>query len=174
MAQAVIKFMEDKAEYSTTSSELHKKLEGVAESLGVSIVRDKEWPKSARWLWRRIKEILPLLVAAGIEASREEDNTGSRIALRKLPKTNATDATEDESGLGKPKTGGIRTESVATSNATTDESNATGGNTGESNATLNATGKADTYKDFGISGNRNGGLWENDPMRFYDQKEGGA
>jgi len=41
VAQAVIKFMEDKDEYIGTSSELHGKLEGVAESLGVSVVRDK-------------------------------------------------------------------------------------------------------------------------------------
>jgi hypothetical protein len=50
VAQAVIKFMEDRDEYTGTSSELHNKLEGVAESLGVSVVRDKAWPKSARWL----------------------------------------------------------------------------------------------------------------------------
>jgi hypothetical protein len=168
VAQAVIKFMEDKVEYSATSSELHKKLEGVAESLGVSVVRDKEWPKSARWLWRRTKEVLPLLVAAGIEASRQENNTDSRIMLRKLPKTNATNTTEEESCLPKPNTDGIRTES----NATNDESNATGGNTHESNATPNATRKADSYADSGDggnSGNRSEGSWESDPMRFYDQ-----
>jgi hypothetical protein len=45
VAQAVIRFMENKDEYTGTSSELHSKLEGVAESLGVSIVRDKAWPK---------------------------------------------------------------------------------------------------------------------------------
>ncbi len=36
VAQAIIKFMEDKQEYTGTSSELHKRLEGVAEGLGVS------------------------------------------------------------------------------------------------------------------------------------------
>ena len=78
VAQAIIKFMEDKEEYVATSSELHKKLESVAESLGVSIVRDKDWPKSARWLWKRIKEVLPFLVAAGIEAARGGTNPTSR------------------------------------------------------------------------------------------------
>ena len=177
VAQAVIKFMEDKAEYSATSSELHKKLEGVTESLGVSIARDKESPKSARWLWRRIKEVLPLLVAADIEANREEDKTGSRIALRILSKTNVTNATEGERGLGKPKTDGIKAESVATPNATTDESDATGGNTDESNATPNATRKADTYKDFGngsIIGNKSGGFLGERPHAFYDGIGGGV
>jgi hypothetical protein len=70
VAQAIIKFMEDKEEYNATSSEMHSKLKVVAAQLGVDVERDKAWPKSARWLWRRIKEMLPLLVAAGIEASR--------------------------------------------------------------------------------------------------------
>ncbi len=161
VAQAIIKFMEDKDEYTGTSSELHSKLEGVAESLGVSIVRDKAWPKSARWLWRRIKEVLPLLVAAGIEAGRMEDRTGSRITLRKVPKDDATNATQDENREGKPKERGIKTEDDATTNAT-----------GRSNATSNPTENADSYAGYGnsgISGNRNGDSWQSDPMRPYRQ-----
>jgi hypothetical protein len=171
VAQSIIKFMEDKVEYTATSSELHKKLEGVAESLGVSVVRDKAWPKSARWLWRRIKEILPLLVATGIEASRKEDRTASHIVLRKVPRNDATDATGDENPIDKPKNGGIKVEVDATANATSLESNATGGNTHPPNATLNAAPEPHSYADTGdsgISGNRSGSLWENDPMRFYD------
>ncbi|MCA1729715.1 MAG: hypothetical protein LC751_09995, partial [Actinobacteria bacterium] len=159
VAQALIKFMEDKDEYVGTSSELHKKLEGVAESLGVSIVRDKAWPKSARWLWRRIKEVLTLLVAAGIEANREEDKTGTRITLRKTPENNATNATEEESSIVKGNAGGIKVESVATSNATNDESNATGGNMVDFNATSNTTTKVHIYAgsvNGGNSGIRNG------------------
>jgi hypothetical protein len=78
VAQAIIKFMEDRNEYAGTSSELHKKLESIAEDLGVSIVRDKAWPESARWLWRRIKEVLPVLATVGIVARtpryRHRDN----------------------------------------------------------------------------------------------------
>jgi hypothetical protein len=151
VAQAIIKFMEDKDEYTGTSSELHKKLEGIAEDLGVSIVRDKAWPKSARWLWRRIKEVLPLLVASGIEAGRVEDRTGSKITLRKLPKDDATNATEDESGEGKAKTGGIKP---------------------DDDATANATGNTDSYASSGNSGNRYGDTWQSDPMRAY--RQGGA
>ena len=106
VAQAIIKFMEDKDHYSDTSSELHKKLEVVAESLGLSHTSDKAWPKSARWLWRRIKEVLPLLVAVGIAARRSEDKSGSWITLRKLPKSDATDATKGETGMDKPKISG--------------------------------------------------------------------
>jgi len=177
VAQAIIRFMEDKEEYVATSSELHKKLEGVAESLGVSIVRDKAWPKSARWLWKRIKEVLPLLLAARIEAGRVENRTGSKITLRKLPKDDATNATQDESGEGKPKTGGIKPEDVAPANATTGESNATGGNSASSNAASNATGNADRYagsENSGNSGNIYGDSWQSDPMRFYDRGRGGV
>src|ERR671932_645578 len=46
VAQAIIKFMQDKEEYTATSSELHKELEAVAQTLGVAITRDKAWPKS--------------------------------------------------------------------------------------------------------------------------------
>jgi hypothetical protein len=175
VAQAIIKFMEDKDEYTSTSSELHKKLEGVSESLGVSVVRDKAWPKSARWLWQRIKEVLPLLVAAGIEAGRVEDSTGSKITLRKQPKDDATNATQGEKRTVKPNTGGIKTEDDATANATTDESNATRGNSAVAIATSNPTGNADSYAGFGNggnSGNRNGDSWQSDPMRHY--RRGGA
>src|SRR5215204_628930 len=83
--QAVIKFMEDKEDYSATSSEMHNNLKVVAAQLGVDVDRDKAWPKSARWLWRRIKEVAPLLVGVGIEASRERDEAGTTIALRRVP-----------------------------------------------------------------------------------------
>jgi hypothetical protein len=104
VAQAIIKFMEDKNEYAGSSSDLHKKLEGVAESLGVSIVRDKAWPKSARWLWRRIKEVLPLLVAAGIEAARGRDESAKQITLRKLPKNDGSHGSDRESRADKAET----------------------------------------------------------------------
>ena len=88
------------------------------------------------WLWKRLKEVLPVLLAAGMEASRMEDRTGSKIILRKLPKDDATDATQDEMRQDKPKTGGIKGEDDATSNAT--GGNAAGGNNAGSNATGNA------------------------------------
>jgi hypothetical protein len=62
VAQAILKFMTDKDEYAASSSEMYSKLKVVAATLGVDVDRDKAWPKSSRWLWRRIKEVLPLLV----------------------------------------------------------------------------------------------------------------
>jgi hypothetical protein len=144
VAQAIIKFMEARDYYSGKSSELHKELEVVAESLGVS--RDKAWPKSAVWLWRRIIEALPVLVAVGIEAKRTEDKSGSWITLRKLPGNDATDATEDETGMDKPKAGGNRVKD-------NDTSNTIGVAIDSPNATLNPTGKVDSYADSGNGGN---------------------
>jgi hypothetical protein len=104
VAQAIIKFMEDKEEYSAASSEMHSKLKVVAAQLGVDVDRDKAWPKSARWLWRRIKEVLPLLVAAGIEASRGRDESAKQITLRMIPTNDGSDGIEGESRADKGST----------------------------------------------------------------------
>jgi len=90
----------------------------VAEDIGVSVSRDKAWPKSARWLWRRIQEVIPLLVAAGIEASRSEEERGTVIALRKTPTGDATYTTASKNPADKPDSSGNTTDSNATANAT--------------------------------------------------------
>jgi hypothetical protein len=102
--QAIIKFMEDKEEYTATSSKMHSKLKVVAAQLGVDVDKDKAWPKSARWLWRRINEVLPLLVAAGIEASRSRDESAKQISLRKIPTNDGSDGSRAESRADKGKT----------------------------------------------------------------------
>jgi hypothetical protein len=104
VAQAIIKFMEDKEEYTAASSEMHSELKVVAVQLGVDVERDKAWPKSARWLWRRIKEVLPLLVAAGIEASRGRDESAKQIALRRFPTDDGSDGSGSESRTEKGET----------------------------------------------------------------------
>jgi hypothetical protein len=162
VAQAIIKFMEDKEEYSATSSEMHSKLKVVAAQLGVDVERDKAWPKSARWLWRRIKEVLPLLIAGAIEARRGEEKRGTMIALRNIPKNDATNATTEENPIDEPDTGGNKQSSNATANAT-DAPNAT------ANATRKPANSAESGNS-GNSGNRSGAFWENDPMRHYGRK----
>jgi hypothetical protein len=139
VAQVIIKFMADKREYVAPSAELHKELARVAEELGVS--RERMWPKSAGWLWKRIKEVLSVLVAVGIEADRKEDNSGSRITLRKVPTDSATIATDSENGEDKPETGGSEVEHAATPTATDGSS-----------ATSTATEKDDTLGKIGSSG----------------------
>src|ERR671914_466598 len=104
VAQAIIKFMEDKEEYTATSSEMHSKLKVVAAQLGVDVERDKAWPKSARWLWRRIKEVLPLLVAAGLEAGRGRDESAKQITLRKIPTNDGNNGSGSETRTDKGET----------------------------------------------------------------------
>ena len=104
VAQAVIKFMEGREEYTATSSEMHSKLKVVAAQLGVDVDRDRAWPKSARWLWRRIKEVLPLLVAAGMEASRGRDESAKQIVLRKISTDDGSDGSGAQSRTGKAET----------------------------------------------------------------------
>jgi hypothetical protein len=142
VAQAVIRFMEGRDSYRGTSTDLHKALETVAEDIGVSVTRDRAWPKSARWAWRRIQEVVPLLVAVGIEASRSENKRGTIIALRKTPAGDATDATTDENPADKPHTGGNNAPPDATVNAT-----------GAPNATANATRNPADRAENGNSGN---------------------
>ena len=142
VAQAVIRFMEGQDAYQGTSTELHKKLEAVAKDIGVSVARDKAWPKSARWLWRRIQEVVPLLVASGIDAGRSEEKRGTVIALRKSPTDDATNATARENVTGKPDIGG----NTASSNATANATNGT-------DATANATPNPADGAEGGISGN---------------------
>ena len=142
VAQAIIKLMEEHEECSHTSSKMHAVLKEIAEAQGVDVARDKAWPKSARWLWRRIKDVLALLAAAGIEAGRVEDRSGSKITLRKMPKNVATNTTGDENPTGKAKAGGNTHGDDATSNATE-----------PSNATPNATPNPADRAESGNSGN---------------------
>jgi hypothetical protein len=150
VAQAIIKFMEDEEEYTATSSELHSKLKVVAATLGVDVDRDKAWPKSARWLWRRIKEVLSLLVAAGIEASRGRDESAKQITLRKIPTNDGSDGSRGESRTDKGETHAI-------TNVDDGRSNGSGGANGRSNgsekpsrnaASANNADTANRYGDF--------------------------
>src|SRR5215218_6865967 len=159
VAQAIIKFMEEHDECVLTSSKMHAQLKAIAEEQGVDVARDRAWPKSARWLWRRIKEVLPLLVAAGIEAGRAEDRSGTKITLRKMPKDDATNATVEENPTDKAEPRGDTGEDDATSNATP-------GPDATSNATLDPADRAKSGNS-GNSGNTSGASWENDPMRHY-------
>jgi hypothetical protein len=144
--------MEEHEECSHTPSKMHAVLKEIAEAQGVDVTRDKAWPKSARWLWRRIKDVLALLAAAGIEAGRVEDRSGSKITLRKMPKNVATNTTGDENPTGKAKAGGNTHGHDATSNAT-EPSNAT------SNATPNPADKAESGNS-GNSGSTSGDFSE--------------
>jgi hypothetical protein len=119
---------------------LHKKLSAIAEDLGVE--RDRAWPTSARWLWKRLKEVLPVLMAAGVEASRARPDKGTVIALRRVPTPNASNASTDESRSDKGDMAGNTDEANAISNARVG-----------SNASSNASGNPAKDADSGNTGN---------------------
>ncbi len=83
VAQAVLSFMESRNEWAGLANDLHAKLEVEAEELNIDTKKDKMWPKAPSWLWRRMREVLPLLTAMGIEAAQKHGDTGSRIMLTK-------------------------------------------------------------------------------------------
>jgi Bifunctional DNA primase/polymerase, N-terminal len=166
VAQAIIKFMEDKDEYIATSSEMHSKLKVVATQLGVDVDRDKAWPKSARWLWRRIKEVLPLLVAAGIEASRGRDESAKQIVLRRFPTNDGSVGRGSESRTDKGKAHANSAKYDGKSNGSTGANGMTDGSEKPPSNAASAN-TADTA-------NRSGTSWKNDPMRHYGRKGGAA
>jgi hypothetical protein len=162
VAQAIIKFMEDKDEYTAASSKLHSKLKVVAAQLGVDVERDKAWPKSPRWLWRRIKEVLPLLVAASIEASRGRDEAAKQITLRRIPANDGSDGSGSESRIHKGETHANTAHDDGRSNGSGDHNGMPNGSEKPPSNAASAN-NADTA-------NRSGSHWENDPMRHYGRK----
>jgi hypothetical protein len=84
VAQAILYFMDEHPEgYEGTATELHEKLTFAARKLGVDILSDKAWPSSCRWMWRRIKEVMPLLTSRGVLAEKGKGKAGTIIRLSK-------------------------------------------------------------------------------------------
>jgi hypothetical protein len=98
VAQAILSFMESRDEWTGLASDLHAKLEVEAEEMNIDVKREKTWPKSPSWLWRRVREVLPLLRAMGVEAGTGTSRkTGTQITLSKVP-TNASPESNPDGG----------------------------------------------------------------------------
>ena len=81
VAQAVILFMKDKDRVELSAAKLHAAIESSAED-DLDLKDDKTWPKTGRTLWKKIREVTPLLEAHGIRAYRSASNkTGRPIIL---------------------------------------------------------------------------------------------
>ncbi|TSC88008.1 MAG: Uncharacterized protein G01um10147_239 [Microgenomates group bacterium Gr01-1014_7] len=90
---AVIDLMSDQDRWSGTPTELLSELDKIA--LKLRIDQDhKSWPKDARWVWRRISEVLPNLEEEGIKASKGKDD--ARLII--LEKTLTNDVGNDNDG----------------------------------------------------------------------------
>jgi hypothetical protein len=85
VAQVIIFYMKDKDRVEQSASKLHKLLVGFSENADLDLLGDKDWPKTGRTLWKRIREVTPLLEAYGIKASRNTSNKSGRpIILEKI------------------------------------------------------------------------------------------
>ena len=71
VAQALLKMMTGRSSWVGTPQELLKQLGQLADEAGVD-QKSRLWPKDARWVWRRIKEVRPNLQAAGLQADHKE------------------------------------------------------------------------------------------------------
>lgn len=69
----IIKFLSDEDSWEGTPTELLSELDKIAIELRID-QKHRSWPKDARWLWRRISEVLPNLEAEGIKASKSRDD----------------------------------------------------------------------------------------------------
>ncbi|MDP9487625.1 MAG: hypothetical protein M3Q49_17875 [Actinomycetota bacterium] len=73
VAQAVILYMKDKERVELTAANLHAAIEASVED-DLDLGDDKTWPKTGRTLWKKIREVTPLLEVHGIRATRKNDN----------------------------------------------------------------------------------------------------
>jgi len=83
VAQCIISLMEEHDTYSAAPSKMLEVLETEAEKLKINVKRDKTWPGSPKWLWRRIREVKPVLSAVGIDADKSRDKKARDIILTK-------------------------------------------------------------------------------------------
>ncbi|MGA1841106.1 MAG: CHC2 zinc finger domain-containing protein [bacterium] len=84
IGKAIINYMDGKSETEwETPDFLLSLLKDEAERLKIDISQ-KYWPKDARWLWRRIKEVSTNLRAMGIVAKRDDAKKGTEGRLIKL------------------------------------------------------------------------------------------
>lgn len=78
VAQTIIEFMRNKNTQELRSSDLYKELFDISENLKIK----RGFPKSPTWLWRKVKDVRPNLMAYGLTVTKEkmEDGTYIRIA----------------------------------------------------------------------------------------------
>lgn len=89
-AQVVLAFMREHPMWQGTSSDLYNALKVMAEKSGLQIGGSDGFPKSSNWLWRRIMQVRPNLLALGIKALKEETAESSIIKLTNLRKVKDT------------------------------------------------------------------------------------
>jgi hypothetical protein len=91
VAQAILAFMRERDYVEEPASKLHGMIESeVGESLNLKA--DKGWPKTSRTLWKKIREVIPLLEARGIRAYR---GSSKKLGLPIILTTDLDDGPDD-------------------------------------------------------------------------------
>ncbi len=75
VAQVVIEIMRDQVEYTASPTDLLRELTAEAERLGLN-TKNKYFPQTSNWLWRRLEMVVTNLAAIGIKV--EKDKSGGR------------------------------------------------------------------------------------------------
>src|SRR5215207_565834 len=154
VAQAIILYMKDKDRVEKSAAKLHADIQKDVED-DLDLISDKTWPKTGRTLWKRIREVTPLLEAHGIRAYRSSSNKlGRPIVLD-------TDFTDDDPGG----------DNYAKYGDDKGDDNCTGDDKGDDKCSASSPNNADTYADGDDNGA--GGQYFSDSLAFHtsDRKE---
>lgn len=144
VAQAVILYMKDKDRVELSAAKLHAALVDRAED-ELDLKDDKTWPKTGRTLWKKIREVTPLLEAHGIRAYRKNDNRAGRPIVLD---TDFNDGGPDDKPSGQSADDNADDKCRADDNAD-DNFSILSGNTGDAYAV--SDDKADCGRYFGPS-----------------------
>ncbi len=151
VAQAVILFMKDKDRVELSAAKLHAALVTRAED-ELDLKDDKTWPKTGRTLWKKIREVTPLLEAHGIRAYRSSSNKAGRPIV--------LDTDFDDDGPGASQRGDDK-----------GDDNCPGDDKGDDNFSTSSPDKPDTYAKGDDNGS--GGRYFRDTLASHtsDSKE---
>jgi hypothetical protein len=156
VAQAIILYMKNKDRVELSAAKLHAAIEKHTED-DLDLTSDKTWPKTGRTLWKRIREVTPLLEAHGIRAYRSSSNKLGRPIILD------TDFTDDDPGG----------DNYAIYGDDKGDDNRPGDDKGDDNFGASPPNNADTYASGDDNGSR--GRYFGDSLGFHasDRKERG-
>jgi hypothetical protein len=157
VAQAIILYMKDKDRVELSAANLHAAIQKDVED-DLDLTSDKTWPKTGRTLWKRIREVTPLLEAHGIRAYRSSSNKLGRPIILD------TDFTDDDPGG----------DNYAKYGDDKGDDNRSGDDKGDDNFGASSPDSADTHANGDDNGS--GGRYFGDSLGFHtsDRKERGA
>jgi hypothetical protein len=114
LAQAVILFVDECDEWQGSPTDLLDKLRTVAiYNLKADPKHDSRFPRTADWLWRRLREILPLLMANGIAVSRSPRGRTREITLKKIRKNGVVGDDADGAVVNKRSSGDSNNDTIS-------------------------------------------------------------